>query len=158
MRPGHPTVLAELPDGRFFLGLPGNPLAAVVGLATVGEPLLAALSGREPAAAVDLPSGEVFEAELKRTRVIPFRRMYGMASPAAGVGSGMLRGLARADGFMVVPPHGLELGVPVPCLPLPWGRPLGERAAPSVSGQAPAARKRRPAASKEPVDWSALDA
>jgi molybdopterin molybdotransferase len=29
MRPGHPTVLAVLPDGRFIIGLPGNPLAAM---------------------------------------------------------------------------------------------------------------------------------
>ena len=153
MRPGHPTVLAELPDGRFFLGLPGNPLAAIVGLVTVGEPLLAALSGREPLAAVELPSGQVFEAELKRTRVIPFRRMHGMASPATGIGSGMLRGLAAADGFMVVPPHGVGLGEPVPCLPLPWGRPLVLQ-----SGGGPSRPKRRPVASKDPVDWSALDA
>lgn len=159
MRPGHPTVLAELPDGRFFLGLPGNPLAAVVGMATVGEPLLATLSGQDPAEPVELPSGEAFEPELKRTRVVPFRRMYGMASPAAGIGSGMLRGLARADGFMIVPPHGLELGDPVPCLPLPWGRPLGDHAASSASAPGQKARpKRRTAASREPVDWSALDA
>ncbi|GAB3269843.1 molybdopterin-binding protein [Sinomonas notoginsengisoli] len=157
MRPGHPTVLAELPDGRFFLGLPGNPLAAVVGLVTVGEPLLAALSGREPARAVELPSGEVFEPELKRTRVVPFRRMYGMASPAAGIGSGMLRGLARADGFMVVPPHGLELGAPVPCLPLPWGRPFGE-SAPSSTPAEKAKSRRRTVGTTGPVDWSALDA
>lgn len=156
MRPGHPTVLAELPDGRFFLGLPGNPLAAVVGLATVGEPLFAALCGREPRAAVELPSGEVFEPELKRTRVVPFRRMYGMASPAAGIGSGMLRGLARADGLMIVPPHGVELGAPVPCLPLPWGRPLGA-SAPSSAGPAAPKPKRRSVGSKDPVDWSALD-
>ena len=153
MRPGHPTVLAELPDGRFFLGLPGNPLAAIVGLVTVGEPLLAALSGREPLTAVGLPSGEAFEAELKRTRVIPFRRMHGMASPATGIGSGMLRGLAAADGFMVVPPHGVELGEPVPCLPLPWGRPL----VPPSSGVPRSKPKRRSVASKDPVDWSALD-
>ncbi|GAB2741258.1 molybdopterin-binding protein [Sinomonas soli] len=158
MRPGHPTVLAELPDGRFFLGLPGNPLAAVVGLATVGEPLLAALSGREPVEPTDLPSGEAFEPELRRTRVIPFRRMYGMASPASGVGSGMLRGLARADGFMVVPPHGLELAAPVPCLPLPWGRPLGAPTPSSAPSAQKARPKRRPVASKDPVDWSALDA
>ncbi|MDQ4490897.1 molybdopterin-binding protein [Sinomonas sp. ASV486] len=163
MRPGHPTVLAELPDGRFFVGLPGNPLAAVVGLVTVGEPLLAALSGREPLAAVELPAGEVFEPELRRTRILPFRRMYGLASPAAGSGSGMLRGLARADGFMVVPPHGLELGAPVACIPLPWGRPLGE-GAPSSSAKAKAAPtekakpKRRTVGSQDPVDWSALDA
>uniref|UniRef100_UPI0039F0EB6D molybdopterin-binding protein n=1 Tax=Sinomonas sp. G460-2 TaxID=3393464 RepID=UPI0039F0EB6D len=154
MRPGHPTVLAELPDGRFFVGLPGNPLAAVMGFLAVGEPLLAAMSGRSPLSAVELPSGAVFEPELKRTRLVPFRRMYGMASPAGASGSGMLRGLARADGVMVVPPHGVELGEPIEVFPLPWGRPLTESAA-AKPGSKP---KRRSVGSKDPVDWSGLDA
>ena len=153
MRPGHPTVLAELPDGRFFVGLPGNPLAAVMGFLAVGEPLLAAMSGRPPLASVQVPSGTLFEPELKRTRLVPFRRMYGMASPTGGSGSGMLRGLARADGVMIVPPHGLELGEPAEALPLPWGRPLVDTA-----GAASAKPKRRTVSSKEPVDWSGLDA
>ena len=46
MRPGHPAVLAELPDGRFVVGLPGNPLAAMMALITIGAPLLEALGGR----------------------------------------------------------------------------------------------------------------
>ena len=37
MRPGHPAVLAELPDGRFVVGLPGNPLAAMMALITMGH-------------------------------------------------------------------------------------------------------------------------
>ena len=155
MRPGHPTVLAELPDGRFFVGLPGNPLAAVMGFLAVGEPLLSTLGGRPPLNTVELPSGTVFEPELKRTRLVPFRRMYGMASPAGATGSGMLRGLARADGVMVIPPHGVQLGEPVQALPLPWGRPLVE---PAVETAAKPKPKRRSVSSKEPVDWSALDA
>ncbi|WP_336852343.1 molybdopterin molybdotransferase MoeA [Sinomonas albida] len=154
MRPGHPTVLAELPDGRFFVGLPGNPLAAIMGFLAVGEPLLAAMSGREPLTAVELPSGAVFEPELKRTRLVPFRRVYGMASPAGASGSGMLRGLARADGIMVVPPHGVQLGDPIEAFPLPWGRPLSEPTK-TKPGSKP---KRRSVGSKEPVDWSGLDA
>ncbi|GAB4100618.1 molybdopterin molybdotransferase MoeA [Sinomonas halotolerans] len=159
MRPGHPTVLAELPDGRFVLGLPGNPLAAIVGLVAVGEPLLAALSGREPLTAVELPSGEAFEADPRRTRIVPFRRVYGMASPRSGTGSGMLRGLAAADGLMVVPPHGVELGEPVACLPLPWGRPLVEPGAGGARKGRGQSRggSRGSSGSKDPVDWSALD-
>jgi molybdopterin molybdotransferase len=153
MRPGHPTVLAELPDGRFFVGLPGNPLAAVMGFLAIGEPLLAAMAGRPLLTTVPVPSGKVFEPELKRTRLVPFRRVYGMASPSGGSGSGMLRGLARADGVMVVPPHGLELGEPAEALPLPWGRPLTEAASPAA-GTKP---KKRSVASKGPVDWSGLD-
>ncbi len=36
----------------------------------------------------------------------------------------MMRGLASADGVMVVPPHGVQLGEAVPAFPLPWGPPL----------------------------------
>ena len=41
---------------------------------------------------------------------MPFRLLYGMASPAQHTGPGMMRGLASADGVMVVPPHGVQLG------------------------------------------------
>ncbi|NKX51871.1 molybdopterin molybdotransferase MoeA, partial [Arthrobacter deserti] len=41
MRPGHPALLAALPDGRLLVGLPGNPLAAIMALLTLGAPLLA---------------------------------------------------------------------------------------------------------------------
>ncbi|MFD1214961.1 molybdopterin-binding protein, partial [Arthrobacter sp. GCM10027362] len=38
MRPGHPALLARLPDGRPLVGLPGNPLAAIMALLTLGAP------------------------------------------------------------------------------------------------------------------------
>ena len=44
MRPGSPTLLARLGDGRHLLALPGNPLAAVVALASFLAPLLAGLT------------------------------------------------------------------------------------------------------------------
>ena len=46
-RPGHPQLLARLPDGRLVVGLPGNPLAALVAALTVLAPALAGLGGRE---------------------------------------------------------------------------------------------------------------
>ena len=45
VRPGHPMLLAVLPDGRPFVGLPGNPLAAVSGLVTLAAPVIASLRG-----------------------------------------------------------------------------------------------------------------
>jgi molybdopterin molybdotransferase len=47
-RPGHPQLLACLPDGRRVAGLPGNPFAAVAGLMTLVAPLLGAWSGAVP--------------------------------------------------------------------------------------------------------------
>lgn len=167
MRPGHPAVLAELPDGRFVLGLPGNPLAAMMALSTVGAPLLAGL-GHAPLPPVqEVPCGTTLEPEPGRTRLLPFRLLYGMAAPARHTGPGMMRGLASADGVMVVPPHGVQLGEPVPAFALPWGPPLP---VPEPAGAKPktrtAARAANRTAAKDgvkdrakpagPVDWSAL--
>jgi molybdopterin molybdotransferase len=164
MRPGHPTVLAELPDGRFVLGLPGNPLAAMMALSTVGEPLLAALGHGTIPTVQDVPCGTTIEPDPGRTRLMPFRLLYGMASPAQHTGPGMMRGLASADGVMVVPPHGVQLGEAVPAFSLPWGPPIPtsksglpkpkSKGAPRSTGRAAAKTGEKPATG--PVDWSAL--
>ena len=158
MRPGHPAVLAELPDGRFVLGLPGNPLAAMMALCTIGAPLLAALGHGALPAVQEVPSGTVIEPDPGRTRLMPFRLLYGMASPAQHTGPGMMRGLAAADGVIVVPPHGVQLGEPVPAFALPWGPPIPAEAAAKAkprSGSRGARTGAKPAPAG-PVDWSAL--
>lgn len=158
MRPGHPAVLAELPDGRFVLGLPGNPLAAMMALCTVGAPLLAALGHGSLPMMQDVPCGTVIEPEPGRTRLMPFRLLYGMASPARHTGAGMMRGLASADGVMVVPPHGVQLGEPVPAFALPWGPAIqlpDGRNAKKTKTPARSGRAAKPVATG-PVDWGAL--
>ena len=157
MRPGHPAVLAELPDGRYILGLPGNPLAAMMALSTIGGPLLAALGHGPIPPLSEVPCGSTIDADPGRTRLMPFRLLYGMASPAQHTGPGMMRGLAAADGVLVVPPHGVQLGELVPAFALPWGAPLPDPAA-ATAAPKPAAKRtaRKTAASDGPVDWSAL--
>ncbi|MEV7604125.1 molybdopterin molybdotransferase MoeA [Paenarthrobacter sp. NPDC089322] len=123
MRPGHPAVLAELPDGRFVIGLPGNPLAAMIALLTIGEPLLAALGNRSVPATGVLTSGADFEPDPGRTRLVPCTFVHGLAVPASHTGPGMMRGLAWADGVMAVPPEGVEAGEAVPVMALPWTTP-----------------------------------
>ncbi|MFJ4208395.1 molybdopterin molybdotransferase MoeA [Paenarthrobacter sp. NPDC089675] len=157
MRPGHPAVLAELPDGRFVLGLPGNPLAAMMALFTVGGPLLAGLGHGRLEDAGEVPCGAMIEADPGRTRLMPFRLVYGLASPAQHAGPGMMRGLAHADGVMVVPPHGVQLGELVPAFPLPWGKPLPLPKDTEEKPRKSPARQPRKAPSG-PVDWSGLDA
>jgi molybdopterin molybdotransferase len=161
MRPGHPAVLAELPDGRFVLGLPGNPLAAMMALSTVGAPLLAALGHGSMPPVQDVTCGTMIDADPGRTRLMPFRLLYGMASPAQHTGPGMMRGLASADGVMVVPPHGVQLGEMVPAFALPWGPAIPEPKAADSKPKAPARKagsrsSGKPAAQDGPVDWSAL--
>lgn len=155
MRPGHPAVLAELPDGRFVIGLPGNPLAAMMALSTIGAPLLAALGHGTAPAVSEVPCGTMIDADPGRTRLMPFRMLYGMASPAQHTGPGMMRGLAAADGILVVPPHGVQLGETVPAFALPWGAPLPEPAAAKAPAK-PAAKRTTRKAAEGPVDWSAL--
>jgi molybdopterin molybdotransferase len=132
VRPGFPMLLASVPRaGRspaFVAGLPGNPQSAVVALMSLVAPLVLGLTGRA------LPSlsrvrlagpmrGRGEATHLALVRVLD----AGLAEPLEHAGSAMLRGLARADGFAVVPPGsdgapGDEVGfLPLPLLP--GGRP-----------------------------------
>lgn len=119
-RPGHPQLLAVLPDGRLVVGLPGNPLAALVAAVTVLAPALAGLGGRElPPPRSALLASSVRAAGLD-TRLVPVRLRGLTADPTRHTGSGMLRGAALADALAVVPPGpSLEAGAEVEVLPLP---------------------------------------
>lgn len=124
MRPGHPAVLAELPDGRFVIGLPGNPLAAMMALMTIAAPLIAALGHRPLPNLGQVTSGTAIDPDPGRTRLMPFRFDNGLAYPTHHTGPGMMRGLALADGVLAAPPSGARAGDPVPALPLPWTQTL----------------------------------
>jgi molybdopterin molybdotransferase len=120
MRPGHPVMVARLADGRLMLCLPGNPLAAMLVLASLGMPLIDGLLGRPLA-----PLGQVALAQDianlgGSTRLVAYRLTDQGAVPTARQGSGMLRGLAEADGVAVVPPGGVCSPESVATLPLPW--------------------------------------
>ncbi|MGO4382742.1 molybdopterin molybdotransferase MoeA [Specibacter sp. RAF43] len=120
MRPGHPAFLAELPDGRFLVGLPGNPLAAMIALFTIGAPLLAGLGSRPRPGTIEVACGSPIKEHAGPTRLMPYRLLYGLASPCAFTDSAMMRGLAAADGVMVVPPHGAKMGETLHAIALPW--------------------------------------
>jgi molybdopterin molybdotransferase len=120
MRPGGPTTLARLADGRLLLGLPGNPLAAMMGLLSLGAPLLATLGGRPVPVLPLMPSARALEGRRGATLLVPFRREDGRAVPNEWVGSGMMRGLADSAGVLVVPATGIRAGDDAVVLPLPW--------------------------------------
>ncbi|MET0990290.1 MAG: molybdopterin molybdotransferase MoeA, partial [Glaciihabitans sp.] len=120
MRPGHPVMLAELPDGRPVLSLPGNPLAAFICLASFGVPLADAMLGR-PARPLDVErmAGAV-PPGTGSTRLVACQRDPSGLSPVTWQGSSMVRGLADADVVAVVPVQGVAAGARVQTLPLPW--------------------------------------
>lgn len=119
MRPGGPTCLAEFDGGRLVLALPGNPLAAMVALITLGGPLLAALSGR-PEQALETVESTGVEGRAGTTLIVPQRSHDGMAVPTGWDGSAMMRGLASADGLLIVPGDGIRPGGQALSVPLPW--------------------------------------
>ena len=136
MRPGHPTVLAQLPAtpqqqaagsaGTYVLGLPGNPLAALAGFATVGMPLLAALAGVGELAEFHGVAGDSCRTG-RGPRLMPAREENGVIETSKFHGSAMLRGLLGATYFVVVSADTTARD-PIPLLPLPWARfnPAGE--------------------------------
>ncbi|MEU0305841.1 molybdopterin molybdotransferase MoeA [Streptomyces cyaneofuscatus] len=127
VRPGHPMLLARFaPDGPHLVGLPGNPLAAVSGLLTLAEPLLAGLAGRPAQDAYRALVHADVPGHPQDTRLVPVVHRAGRAggrdhvAPLRYNGPAMLRGIAAADGLAVVPADGVRSGTEVEILDLPW--------------------------------------
>ncbi|MFI6463008.1 molybdopterin-binding protein [Streptomyces sp. NPDC050538] len=103
-RPGHPQLLAQLPDSRWILGLPGNPYAALVAAHALLAPLLAGLTGRPmPALPRVAPTGDIRTVP-GRTRLVPVTWDGATSRAVGGHGSAFLCGAALADALAAVPP------------------------------------------------------
>lgn len=120
VRPGHPMLLAQLPDGRFIVGLPGNPLAAIAGFLTFAQPILSAMTGRSLPALGTTITTTAIKAPAGERRLIPGRRHGNAATPTEFWGSAMLRGIAESDCFLVTAPGGANADDVVGVLELPW--------------------------------------
>jgi molybdopterin molybdotransferase len=133
VRPGYPMLVASFEggsfeggsfeaDGRttFLAGLPGNPQSAVVALMSLVVPLLAGLSGAPEPVAQPIILGAPVPGRGDFTHLALVRADGTQWYPMSHVGSAMLRGLAGAGGFAVIPPHGHGLpGEQVDYLELP---------------------------------------
>jgi molybdopterin molybdotransferase len=115
MRPGGPSLLARMPDGRLVVGLPGNPLAALIALITIGQPLI---TGSATLGAVEV--GADVAGRAHTSLLVPYRLDERTAVPLGWSGSGMMRGMAEARGILVCPPEGVTIGDTVESLNLPW--------------------------------------
>ncbi len=124
MRPGKPLIFGRL-DAVPVLGMPGNPVSALVcGLVFLRAMLLAML-GRptdlpiEPLpVAGDLPANDHRADHLRAQWVECHGRR--LVAPAERQDSSMLATLARADALILRPPHAppVEAGAIVPTVPL----------------------------------------
>ncbi len=109
MRPGKPVMSGRM-GSRHLLGLPGNPVSAMIAAWIFLEPLVALLGGRpEPAR---LRTGRLAAAmpangdrqDYVRAR-ITLNRDGLVATPFDRQDSSLIRVLAEADGLVVRPPH-----------------------------------------------------
>lgn len=127
LRPGKPLMHGRL-GKLLFLGLPGNPVSAIVCGLLFLEPLLRALVGDPGAAAdrtdaavlaVDLPANDARQDYLRAT-LAPQPDGPPLVTPLPVQDSGMLSALARADALLVRPPHApsAKAGSPVRVLRL----------------------------------------
>lgn len=109
VRPGKPTWFGHLDDGRRVLGLPGNPASALVCAELFLRPLLAALSGAEPALpfgvarlSAPLPGNGPREHWMRAARAIDAEGRVTVA-PFPDQDSSLVGVFARADALVMRP-------------------------------------------------------
>ncbi len=102
LRPGKPTWFGV--HGRtLVLGLPGNPVSAMVTFLLFARPALAALQWAEPPAAGRAVLGERLMCHPDRDECVRVRLEDGVAYATGPQGSHVLRSMTLADGLVVVP-------------------------------------------------------
>ncbi|MEC3895430.1 molybdopterin molybdotransferase MoeA [Nocardiopsis sp. LDBS1602] len=119
-RPGHPQLLAHS-DDTVFVGLPGNPNAALVASLTLLVPLLAGMLGRtEPTAGAGrMPLAGEVRGRPGRTSLVAVRLGPEGAVPVGHDRPASLWGAALAEAYAVVPPEGPGEDVELLRLPRP---------------------------------------
>jgi molybdopterin molybdotransferase len=126
MRPGKPLMFGTRPDGLLALGLPGNPVSALVCALLFLRPLLLALQGLPTA----LPEGRAQlggpisandrRADFLRARLTPGTDGLPLATAFQTQDSGMLQVLAAADALICREPQApaAPAGTVLPIIPL----------------------------------------
>lgn len=118
IKPGKPTLLADC-GGVPLIGLPGNPLSALVVFGQIGVPLLWRLSGCDTPPPLPVTRARLsrdLASAAGRLDVVQVTLADGVAEPLFGP-SALLSVLARADGYVVIPepatglPAGTEVDV-----------------------------------------------
>ncbi|PYC49386.1 molybdopterin molybdenumtransferase MoeA [Litorivita pollutaquae] len=122
MRPGKPLMAGRMADGALMLGLPGNPVSAMVCGTVFLAPMVRVMMGLPPAPAprrrarlaADMPAGgpreHYLRAKVDGDEITPFNRQD----------SALLGVLAEANALLVQPPNSpaLPAGTHVDYIPL----------------------------------------
>ncbi len=127
IKPGRPIALGQV-AGVPFIGLPGNPVAAMICFLRFARPIILQLSGADPAGLqptyFTVPAGFAMEKKPDRREWVRSRlergadgRLRAMRFPAQG--SGILRSMVESDGLVEIPEPvtKIALGDPVEFLP-----------------------------------------
>jgi molybdopterin molybdotransferase len=103
MQPGRPQGFAAGPP--LIFGLPGNPVSAAVSFEVFVRPALLAMQGRADVhrRVLRLPAASGWRVPRERRQYLPVALVDGQVTPATSGGSHLAGGLARADGYAVVP-------------------------------------------------------
>ena len=122
IKPGRPVALGAIGTTP-LLGLPGNPVAALVTFTALGRPLLDRLAGATyaPPAMFQVPSGFAYRKKGgRREYVRVILGADGIARRFPKEGAGILTSLTEADALMELPEDMTDLvpGQPAPCVPL----------------------------------------
>jgi molybdenum cofactor synthesis domain-containing protein len=111
IRPGQPILGAVTQQGKLIVGLPGNPVSAIVNARRMVIPLLTRMSGQTDW----LPAQPKIPVKGLRNKPLPLHQMVlvrinpsGHAEVVPSKGSGDLVALAHSDGFVQLPPHADE--------------------------------------------------
>lgn len=111
IRPGKPILGAVTSEGKLIIGLPGNPVSAIVNARRMVMPLLAKMSGQTSW----LPPQPKIRVEGLNKKSLPLHQMVlvkindtGHGVAVASKGSGDLVALAHSDGFVQIPPNAVE--------------------------------------------------
>ena len=104
MRPGKPLMAGRM-DGAAFVGLPGNPVSAMVCARVFGLPMIRRMLGQPPEPAEWMPLAAPVEANGARRHFMRARIEGGAVRPMGRQDSSLLTVLSEADTLLVRPPH-----------------------------------------------------
>jgi len=122
IRPGKPFVLGAMPEGKYVVGLPGNPVSAYVCTLRLASRMLSRMGGGKPEDFIrHLPLADAVSSNGPREFYQPAKIESEQVHPLEWKGSADIFTLARADGLIIRPANGsaIAAGRTVPVIALP---------------------------------------